>query len=583
MREAYICEPVRTPVGRFGGSFRELIPAHLGATVVRGLLERTSIPPDAVDDVLFAQCYPSMDAPALGRVVALDAGLPIEVGGLQIDRRCGSGLQAIIYALMQVESGASDEADLKPDYDASIESLACSAFSRSQRSIGVQQLPQPLPCGCDRWDLWRPKAIWVAGCGAKQAGARAGEGHVTSWSGRTTMKDAWKRFRSIALSVAVSLATALTPSPSAAQSCEVKIGAVGPLSGGASGLGLSAAEGTKFAAAVVNAEGGLPIGGKRCLVRVVDFDAKYTPAGGAAAANYLASENVRITMGPVGSPETTGFRPVAKRVGIVNFSSSYMRDVITPEFPLTFHALQAPVTWAPLLTKAARDQFKFDTVLIVAPNDQGGTDAGKQFVQVYAAAGVKPLEEYYQRGTTNFAPLAARIMNINPQAIEISTVPPGDGVILVKQLMEAGYTGVIGALGGVGLKSIVEGAGGVENLKNVYWLEVSPVDHPGIVKLRADYKAIMGKDAPDNPLFAVFALATEVALKAVANAGTDADAEKIADALRSLTPESRYMGKAGWRGKSLYGINQELTFPPGIGMIVNGERKTVKTVEIPTE
>ncbi len=55
-----------------------------------------------VEDVLFAQCYPSMDAPALGRVVALDAGLPIEVAGLQIDRRCGSGLQAVIYATMQV-------------------------------------------------------------------------------------------------------------------------------------------------------------------------------------------------------------------------------------------------------------------------------------------------------------------------------------------------------------------------------------------------------------------------------------------------------------------------------------------------
>jgi acetyl-CoA C-acetyltransferase len=49
-----------------------------------------------------------MDAPALGRVVALDAGLPIEVGGLQIDRRCGSGLQALIYALLQVGTGASD-------------------------------------------------------------------------------------------------------------------------------------------------------------------------------------------------------------------------------------------------------------------------------------------------------------------------------------------------------------------------------------------------------------------------------------------------------------------------------------------
>lgn len=108
MRDAVICEPVRSAVGRFGGMFKELSAHQLGAAVLRGLMERTKIPPSQVDDVLFAQCYPSMDAPALGRVVALDAGLPIETGGLQIDRRCGSGLQAIIYASMQVATGASD-------------------------------------------------------------------------------------------------------------------------------------------------------------------------------------------------------------------------------------------------------------------------------------------------------------------------------------------------------------------------------------------------------------------------------------------------------------------------------------------
>ncbi|GAA3050496.1 acetyl-CoA C-acetyltransferase [Pseudonocardia yunnanensis] len=108
MREAVICEPLRTPVGGFGGSLRD-VPAHeLAATVIRGLLDRTGLPPDAVDDVLLGHCYPTMDAPAIGRVAALDAGLPVTVTGLQVDRRCGSGLQAVLYAAMQVQSGASE-------------------------------------------------------------------------------------------------------------------------------------------------------------------------------------------------------------------------------------------------------------------------------------------------------------------------------------------------------------------------------------------------------------------------------------------------------------------------------------------
>jgi acetyl-CoA C-acetyltransferase len=108
MREAVICEPLRTPVGGFGGSLRDVPVQDLASTVIRALMERTGLPPESVDDVVLGHCYPTMDAPALGRVAALDAGLPVTASGIQIDRRCGSGLQAVIYAAMQVQSGAAD-------------------------------------------------------------------------------------------------------------------------------------------------------------------------------------------------------------------------------------------------------------------------------------------------------------------------------------------------------------------------------------------------------------------------------------------------------------------------------------------
>ncbi|MFC3172665.1 acetyl-CoA C-acetyltransferase [Novosphingobium bradum] len=108
MREVVICEPVRTAVGRQGGMFAAKSAVELGVAALSGLLARTGVPHEAVEDVIFAQCYPTMEAPALGRVVALDAGLPIETPGIQIDRRCGSGLQAVIYAVMQVQTGGAD-------------------------------------------------------------------------------------------------------------------------------------------------------------------------------------------------------------------------------------------------------------------------------------------------------------------------------------------------------------------------------------------------------------------------------------------------------------------------------------------
>ena len=108
MREAVICNPLRTPVGRYGGVFRDIDVTTLAATVIGALLERTGLDPAAIDDVVFGQCYPNGEAPAVGRVAALQAGLPVETPGLQLDRRCGSGLQAICYAAMQVQTGAAD-------------------------------------------------------------------------------------------------------------------------------------------------------------------------------------------------------------------------------------------------------------------------------------------------------------------------------------------------------------------------------------------------------------------------------------------------------------------------------------------
>ncbi len=108
MRDAVICEPLRTAVGRFGGVLKDVPVQRLGAVVIAEVMARTGISAEAVDDVVFGQGYPNGEAPAIGRVAALDAGLPISVPGLQVDRRCGSGLQAVLYAAMEVQTGAAD-------------------------------------------------------------------------------------------------------------------------------------------------------------------------------------------------------------------------------------------------------------------------------------------------------------------------------------------------------------------------------------------------------------------------------------------------------------------------------------------
>jgi acetyl-CoA C-acetyltransferase len=108
MRRAAIVCPIRTPVGKFMGTLAPLSAGQLGAIILGGLIERTGIDPETIDDVVFAQGYGNGEAPCIARWSALAAGLPISIPGYQLDRRCGSGLQAVIDAAMMVQTGAAD-------------------------------------------------------------------------------------------------------------------------------------------------------------------------------------------------------------------------------------------------------------------------------------------------------------------------------------------------------------------------------------------------------------------------------------------------------------------------------------------
>jgi len=108
LTRAAICAPIRTAVGKFGGALADLNAGQLGAVILKALMERTKIDPARVDDVVFSQGYGNAEAPAIGHWSWLAAGLPLEVPGYQLDRRCGSGLQAVINAAMMVQTGQSD-------------------------------------------------------------------------------------------------------------------------------------------------------------------------------------------------------------------------------------------------------------------------------------------------------------------------------------------------------------------------------------------------------------------------------------------------------------------------------------------
>ena len=109
LREAWIVDAVRTPIGRYGGALAGVRPDDLAALVIRALVDRTAIDPAIVEDVILGCANQAgEDNRDVARMALLIAGLPVEVAGLTVNRLCGSGMQAISSAAHAIAVGDGD-------------------------------------------------------------------------------------------------------------------------------------------------------------------------------------------------------------------------------------------------------------------------------------------------------------------------------------------------------------------------------------------------------------------------------------------------------------------------------------------
>ncbi|MGX1983376.1 acetyl-CoA C-acetyltransferase [Thermolongibacillus altinsuensis] len=109
MREVVIVEAVRTPVGKRNGVFRDVHPVHLAAAVLDEVVKRAGLSKELVEDIVMGCVTPIAEQGYnIGRLAALEAGFPVEVPAVQINRMCGSGQQALHFAAQEIKSGDMD-------------------------------------------------------------------------------------------------------------------------------------------------------------------------------------------------------------------------------------------------------------------------------------------------------------------------------------------------------------------------------------------------------------------------------------------------------------------------------------------
>ena len=109
MERALIVDALRTPIGRYGGALKELRPDDLAALVISEVVNRAKLEPASIEDVYFGDANQSgEDNRNVARMALLLAGLPVDVPGATVNRLCGSGMQAVISATREIETGNAD-------------------------------------------------------------------------------------------------------------------------------------------------------------------------------------------------------------------------------------------------------------------------------------------------------------------------------------------------------------------------------------------------------------------------------------------------------------------------------------------
>lgn len=157
-KDIYLVEGARTAFGAFGGAFKDTSAIELGTVAAKSALERSGIPPDAVDHVIFGNVIQtSPDAIYMARHVGLKAGLPEEIPALTVNRLCGSGLQAIVSGAQALRL---DEADVV---------LAGGAENMSQAPYVVRGARWGLRMGSTEFQDYLWEALTDPFCGCDMA------------------------------------------------------------------------------------------------------------------------------------------------------------------------------------------------------------------------------------------------------------------------------------------------------------------------------------------------------------------------------------------------------------------------------
>lgn len=357
----------------------------------------------------------------------------------------------------------------------------------------------------------------------------------------------------------------------------LKIGVIAPLTGGGAPWGMAAAEAPKILAAEINAKGGLDVGGKKYTVQVIAYDDHYKAADAVAAYNRLVRQDGVKYMIIHTSAAAMALRRNVEDDKVVALTGAYSAKVLDANTRYMFRIYSTSADYLPSLVGWLKGQHKAGTVAIINPNDETGWDQTQLSEKVFNAQGYRILgKDLYERSQKDFQPLFTKVMGQKPDMIDLGSTAPATAGLMIRQLRELGYQGLIVKTGGAGPKEIVAGAGKTSAEGMISMLYVDP-RNVGYQRIAAAYKQSVGQEPNEMllPLYDAF----NVMLHAIQKAGDVQDTPKVAAAFAKALPMQSIQGDTlTLGGKSTIGADQQIMTVTYIGAIRDGQPVVVGKV-----
>ena len=339
---------------------------------------------------------------------------------------------------------------------------------------------------------------------------------------------------------------------------ELKIGGIGPLSGGGTAWGLAVQRGAEMAIDEVNKAGGLKIGDKTYKPKLVMYDDQYTAAGGRTAAERLINlEGVKYIIGPIGSPSALAVVPITNQAKVIVLSNGYAPEILRNAGPsaYNFRTMNSNIEFAPAMIKWLRQRNpEIKKVAVIVPNDSTGQAVLPTLGEAYKANGFEVWSESYERGTKEFMPLLTRMLTQGIDLLDLNSNAPGEAGLLLKQARQVGFKKMIWQVGGPSVDEVAAIGGPLANGFLSY--DVFDFNDPSAKTFtdtyRAKWSGVINAQTPG------WYNSTKILFKALQDAGS-LDTDKVREALIKVEGyDAGIYGPVTWGGKSDYGVAHQL-------------------------